>query len=224
MTMHWIQKHIMQELSTHVDRRYSELKPDGVDGNLFMYHMKQLQSGGYVDKQANSYGLSTKGKQFASRMSLRQGKEQLQPKITVMIACRNNDGDCLLYRWNRQPYIGLVSLPFSKLRFGDSLAQTLADTLAYKGGLKGDFAYAGDVYLMAKGDDGEVTDHTLVHVYRVTATQPVEVATNDKIGTYFWGQLADIPAVEQVPGAKEIFELVESGAEGFMAEVHLESK
>lgn len=219
MTMHWIQKHIMQELSVHAGRRYSELKPDAVDGNLFMYHMKQLQSGGYVGKQATSYMLSEKGKLFVSRMSLSQGKEQLQPKIVVMIACQNDKGEYLLYHWNRQPYTGLTSFPFSKLRFGDSLADTLTDTLAYKGGLAGNFIFIGDVYVMVKGVDDVMSDHTLVHVYKVAPTGTVKVDSDSRLGTYYWGKPMDVLVDSQVAGFREIFELVESGAQGFMNEI-----
>lgn len=221
MTMHWIQKHIMQELSTHIGRRYSELKPDSVDGNLFMYHMKQLQSGGYVGKQEGVYVLSEKGKIFAGRMSLSRGKEQVQPKILVMLVCQNDKGEYLLYQWNRQPYIGLTSFPFSKHRFGDPLTQTLTDTLAYKGGLSGDFAYLGDVYLITKNADGEVSDHTLVHIYKVTNSEVVPVVSDTKIGTYFWGKPTDVAVDSRTLGFVEIFELVESGAEGFMKEIAL---
>src|SRR5687767_7428666 len=184
--MHWIQKHIMQQLSAHVGRRYSELKPQSVDGNLFMYHMQQLQKIDYIRKEAGTYTLSQKGKLFSSRMSLRQGTALMQPKIVVMLVCPNAKGEYLMFRWSRQPYSGMVSFPFSKLHFGRTIGETLDEALFYKTGLKGEFSYRGDVYIRTYGKDEEVVDHILAHIYRVTVTGGVLGAYDGLTGRPFW--------------------------------------
>ncbi|HKX73057.1 MAG TPA: hypothetical protein VJM32_03525 [Candidatus Saccharimonadales bacterium] len=169
--MHWIQKHILQQLSTQASGRYIELKPDSIDGNLFMYHIQQLQRSGYVSKEGHTYQLSEKGKIFASRMSLRQGSPLVQPKIVVMLICQNAKGQYLLFRWRRQPYLGLVSFPFSKQHFGRTLEVTLQEALMYKTQLSGGFAYIGGISLRILNDKGETAEHTLAHLYKVTDAQ-----------------------------------------------------
>ena len=79
----------------------------------------------------------------------------------------------------------------------------------------------GDVYLITKNADGEVSDHTLVHIYKVTNSEVVPVVSDTKIGTYFWGKPTDVAVDSRTLGFVEIFELVESGAEGFMKEIAL---
>ncbi len=217
--MHWIQKHILQQLATHPSRRYIELKPNNIDGNLFMYHMQQLQKAKYIDKQTKAYTLSENGKRFVSRMSLRQGAPLVQPKIVVMFVCQNANSEYLLFRWRRQPYYGLVSFPFSKLHFGRTLADTLQEALFYKIQLSGQFDHAGDIYLRVLDAKDNVAEHTLVHVYRVMGVHGTLGAYDGLTGEPFWGMFKNIPASQQVPGFADIYQLVNSGAKGFMKEL-----
>jgi ADP-ribose pyrophosphatase YjhB (NUDIX family) len=217
--MHWIQKHILQQLSTRVSRRYSELKPENIDGNLFMYHMQKLQNNGYVNKDDRAYKLSENGKIFASRMSLRKGSPVVQPKIVVMLVCQNDDGDYLLFRWRRQPYYGLVSFPFSKLHFGRSLQNTLQEALSYKTQLSGEFNYLGDVYVITRDDNGAVAEHILAHLYKVTHVNGTLSAYDGLTGEPFWGKPKDVLHDERVAGFADIFELVDSGEQGFIKEI-----
>lgn len=217
--MHWIQKHILQQLSVHVSRRYVELKPESVDGNLFMYHMQRLQNSGYVSKNDRTYMLSENGKIFASRMSLRKGSPLVQPKIVVMLICQNSNGDYLLFRWRRQPYYGMVSFPFSKLHFGRSLQDTLQEALFYKTQLGGEFNYLGDVYIRTLDDDGTVAEHILAHLYKVTDVSGTLGIYDGLTGEPFWGKVKDSPHNERVAGFADIFQLVASGEQGFIKEI-----
>jgi hypothetical protein len=217
--MHWIQKHILQQLTIQTGGRYIELKPDGVDGNLFMYHAQQLQRSGYVGKEGHTYKLSDKGKIYVSRMSLRQGSPLVQPKIVVMLICQNAKGEYLLFRWRRQPYLGLVSFPFSKQHFGRTLEVTLQEALTYKTQLSGDFAYMGGVSLRVLNDKGEVAEHTLAHLYRVTGISGTLGAYDGLTGEPFWGAPGDVPQGEQVPGFAEVALLADDGMQGFMKEI-----
>jgi hypothetical protein len=222
--MHWIQKQILRQLSTHQSRRYIELKPSSVDGNLFMYHMQQLQKSGLADKNDRAYVLSEQGKVFASRMSLRQGSPLLQPKIVVMLVCQNAQGQHLLFRWRRQPYYGLVSFPFSKLQHGRTLEETLREALFYKTQLSGQCSYVGNVYLRTIGDRGEVAEHMLAHLYKVTDISGTLSGYDGLTGEPFWGTPKDIPPNEQVPGFADIFQLIDTEAPGFMKEITLDAE
>lgn len=217
--MHWIQKHILQQLSTHVSQRYIELKPESVDGNLFMYHMQKLQNSGYVSKDGRAYKLSENGKAFAGRMSLRKGSPLMQPKVVVMLICQNSDGDYVLFRWRRQPYYGLVSFPFSKLHFGRSLQDTLQEALSYKTRLSGEFHYRGDVHVRTQDANGSVVEHILAHLYKVTNVSGTLGAYDGLTGEPFWGKVGDVPQDERVAGFADILQLVDSGEQGFMKEI-----
>jgi hypothetical protein len=131
----WIQNHILLELTRHAARRYSELRPRDVEGNLFLYHLNGLIGDGLVEKTDNVYRLSVKGTQFAGTLSLETGKTRLQPKILVAVSCVNGQGEHLLVRWHRQPNIGQVSFPHGMMHFGETAADMAALELAEKAGL-----------------------------------------------------------------------------------------
>lgn len=215
--MHWIQREILKRLSTADALRYKDLKPEGVDGNLFMYHLKQLIVDGYIKKIEGGYALGSSGKSFVGGMSLAQGKLTKVPRLFVLIFAKNNIGEYLLYKWKRQPYLGHVGLPFSRLKYGQSVFREAKDTLKYKTGLMGELSYAGDVYVMAK-KDGEVTTHYLTHVFKLT--EPVgEPAADGLTGAPFWGNLKDCAESDLVNGTKEIIEIVENKKSPFFEEI-----
>lgn len=56
-----IQKEILRRLTTSLNARYSDLRPDDVENDLFNYHLQFLVQKGYVHKSEDGYALSPKG-------------------------------------------------------------------------------------------------------------------------------------------------------------------
>lgn len=214
---HWIQKHILRELSVNDVRRYKDLRPSDVEGNMFMYHLDQLVKDKLVEKVKDGYQLTTKGKTFVSSMSLSAGERRIQPKVVVMLDCKNNKGEQLLFKWRRQPYYGLVSLPFSKTHFGKSVEATAIEELKDKSGLTGKFKYRGDVYVQTTEDDVTV-DHMLVHVFSVTNIDG-KLFSDELTGTAFWGDPMDINSDVSVAGFLQILKLLKNKKSPFFEEI-----
>lgn len=204
--MHWIQKEILKQLILHPQRRYSELKPDGVEGNLFMYHLRSLIRDGYVAKTGSGrYALSADGKRYADRLSLDTLKPRIQPKIVSMIVCRNARGEYLLYRRVRQPFSGMVSFPHGKIHLGETVAEAAARELSEKGGLRATLRHCGEVYLTVY-QAGELVTQTLCHVF--TASRPVGTIRSDEtIGSCFWGRLQRTARPDYAPGLLDVARL-----------------
>lgn len=200
--MHWIQRHILKQLAVADSRRYSELKPDGVEGNLFQYHSRDLQKQGLIDRSDGGYALTPKGKAFVANLSLtRDMKRRVQPRVITMVAASNEAGEWLLFRWSRQPYRGRVGFPSGRLGFGEDLFEAADDQLFYKTGYHGDLTYLGTVIL--RND----SDHIVAQVFRATDLSG-EHGSDGLTGTSFWGQLSDIPVEEQLTGTAEIIDWV----------------
>lgn len=203
----WIQNHVLLELTRHATRRYSELKPRDIEGNLFMYHLKGLIKEGLVEKKDTAYGLTVKGMQMAGHISLQTGKLRVQPKILTMVACRNGNGEYLFVRWLRQPNIGLVSFPHGMVHFGESLADMAALELAEKAGLEADLAFKGDIYI--RGMRGDAVDrHMLVHVFKAGNVKTGrENELRPEVGEPFWAPLDSLSPEDFVPGFYEAAQL-----------------
>ncbi|MDD3481267.1 MAG: hypothetical protein PHW75_03570, partial [Patescibacteria group bacterium] len=104
--MHWIQRDILKTLSSKDKVRYRDLKPENVEGNLFMYHLKILITDGYIENRKRKYQLTSTGKSYVAGLSLSSGQPTKIPRIFATLYCKNRENQILLYKWNRQPYLG----------------------------------------------------------------------------------------------------------------------
>lgn len=217
--MHWIQRDIFKKLTVSDGLRYKDLKPKDVDGNLFMYHLNQLIKEKLIQKNDKLYVLTGEGKSFVAKMSLAKGKETILPSNIVMIYMKNAKDELLLYRWSRQPYRNLVSLPFSRVRFGMSVFDAVEEVLFYKTNLKAKTKYLGDIYLIVE-EEGKAKRHNLVHIFAATDSS-VELHTDGLTGAPLFSKIDRLKASETVPGLTEIVKTIESKKNSFFEEIRV---
>jgi ADP-ribose pyrophosphatase YjhB (NUDIX family) len=200
--MHWIQRYILKELAVADSRRYSELKPDEVEGNLFQYHSKDLQKQGLIDRSEGGYALTAKGKAFVANLSLtRNMSRRIQPRIITMIMAKNDQAQWLLFKWKRQPYRGKVSFPSGRLGFGEDLHEAAADQLRFKTGYEAELVYLGTIMLKNE------TDHILAQAFIATNLTGIH-GSDGLTGKSFWAGLDDIPLEHRLTGLAEIINWV----------------
>lgn len=130
--MHHIQYKIIDQLIYANTRRFSELRPRGVDSNLFQYHLQHTIKEGYVQKVEDGYTLSPKGLYFADRHSSLLKDVREQPKVITIVAIRDSLGRILLKSKDKQPFVGTYHLPAGKLHMNESLHQAAVRELQEK--------------------------------------------------------------------------------------------
>lgn len=196
---HHIQKYIIGVLRRQKTARFRDLKKPGVDSNLFAYHLKLLTRGGMVKKIDSGYTLGQKGLMYADRLSESNMQVRLQPKVVSMLVVQNSDGDVLLWKRDKQPYIDAWTLPHGKVHLDDaSIGAAAAREASEKIGMKNaPVRHVGDCYVRVK-TGGELLSATLMHISRfesdtIQNTGRLEWARPHKLSTY---ELA--PAVEQI--------------------------
>ncbi len=205
MDKNWIQQHIVKELSIHSSRRYSELKPVDVEGNLFMYHLDQLIKDGYVEKVDKKYQFThPKGQIYSTTINVDTGAPRPLPKIVLMFYVQNKAGNLLMFKWQRQPYIGKVSLPYGRTDFGVPIYESAASELFKKTSLVGKIEYKKDYYVLVK-DNNEVINHMLANLF-VLKNFEGELKSNVPTGTPFWCKPSDIAKQNLAAGVVEILE------------------
>lgn len=218
----WIQYHILVELTRHSLRRYSQLRPRDVEGNLFMYHLKGLINDGLVEKAEGQYQLTIKGLQFVGTLSLKTGRTRKQPKILNAIICRNEAGEYLMTRWRRQPNAELVSFPHGMMHYGEAVLDMAAHELKEKAGLKAHLEYRGDVYVRGMLA-GMLDRHMIVHLFEATELEPADSEADAGVGESFWTKLELLRPEEFVPGFYEIAKLAEENTGGrLFADIQIE--
>lgn len=119
--MHYIQSYILDSLVTSKYLRNKDMRPSGVESNLYQYHLLQLQKLGYIKKYKQTYTLSNKGLAYATKHSVELKKERTQPQILTILFVTNNKDELLIRTKQRQPFIGMQSLLMGKMHKNESL-------------------------------------------------------------------------------------------------------
>ncbi|HEY8886772.1 MAG TPA: NUDIX hydrolase [Candidatus Microsaccharimonas sp.] len=163
---HHIQKYIIDVLMYAQVARFRDLRPPKTDTNLFTYHLNSLVKNGIVTKVDGGYALSLVGLSYVDRVSTESKTVRTQPKIITMLLIQNSEGDVLLQRRTKQPYINAWTLPYGKLHIDDPSVMVAAKREAKeKLGLKDQaMRHAGDCYIRVKSGD-EILSTTLAHVF-----------------------------------------------------------
>lgn len=133
---HVLQKQIIEKLTYAPKLRFSELKPENIESNLFMYHLKQLIKLGFVEKLENGYTLTPVGLAHVDKLSLKDLKHRVQAKVLTILAIEHEDGKWLMMRRLHQPYIGKIGFPSGKVHYGESLIEAAKRDLEEKADLK----------------------------------------------------------------------------------------
>jgi ADP-ribose pyrophosphatase YjhB (NUDIX family) len=116
-----------------------------------------------------------------------------------MLLIQNSDGDILLQRRSKQPYINAWTLPYGKLHIDDPSVLVAAKREAKEklGLVDQEMQHIGDCYIRVKSDD-EVLSTTLAHIFKFNRD---DIKTSDDI---MWARphklrsYALAPAVEAI--------------------------
>lgn len=208
--MHVIQKQTLNALTSQGELRFSELKPLGVESNIFMYHLKKLMSHDLVEKSGVFYRLTSAGKRYVDQVSFKNLEPRIQPKIVTLVVCHNASGDTLFYRRQKEPFREMVGLPHGKIHLGETLTNAADRELKEKTGLKASTKHVGDVYITVYAKKKLIT-HMLSHVF--VAKNPTGKLIPASLGECFW-----VPPTathyDFMPGSQEILKLVQQKKRG----------
>lgn len=199
MIDHHIQKHIISVLIHQKFARFRDLRPPRVDTNLYSYHLKTMQKAGWIEKTPEGYTLTQEGLAYVDRVSLKKLNVRSQPKIISMLVIQNSDGDVLLLRRTKQPYIDTWTLPYGKTHIDD---MSLLDGAKREWHEKlGDespaMQHAGDCYIRVVREN-QILSTTLAHVFYAESDN---VVMNEKlvwVRPHKLSQYSLAPAVEQI--------------------------
>lgn len=207
---HKIQLAILARLREHSPAKYGHLKPQRVEGNVFVYHLKALISQGIIKKVDDGYTLTAEGHTYVDRLRSDGLGVRIQPRIVALIALRHEDGSYLLYRRQQEPYRGLVGFPYGKIHVGERIAESAARECEDKLGLEIPLLHTGDAYVGVRSKEtakegSELLMHTLFHVF-TGSIHDKNFVNKDNL---FWAKPEEVSPEEQIPGFREIANLIE---------------
>jgi ADP-ribose pyrophosphatase YjhB (NUDIX family) len=203
---HHIQRDILDRLISADTLRFSELKPAGMESNIFMYHLKHLLGAGFIDKHEGRYMLAPKGLSYADQLSSTNNRPRKQPKIVAMFVLTSADGKVLLSRRLRQPFRGYYSFPCGKQHIGETLAEHARREKQEKLGAEVVTRYRGMCESLIEADKTPIF-HTINYIFsaELAAAEPID--SPDERFELVWVPLDKVPEMKVVPGVTRILEL-----------------
>jgi ADP-ribose pyrophosphatase YjhB (NUDIX family) len=187
----YVQELIIGRLITSEGLRYSKLRPEDVDDDLYNYHLQELVKKGYVEKNKdNLYVLSDKGKEHAQKFDA-AGK--FYGHNTIMIAAHvfNEAGEVLMQKRPRHPYKGDIYPGIAgKVLPGESFEEASSRKLAEETGLECIFTFIGAVRSIRRQPDGSVFEDSIYH-HCVGNDPQGELLEKTVFGEHFWASIED---------------------------------
>lgn len=214
---HRIQREILVRLASSQGLRFSELKPQGLESNIFMYHLTALRKLGLLEKSATTYQLTSAGLTYVDQLSFSTLRPRLQPKVICVVVVRNARGEIVMLQRQTQPFIGHLMLPSGKLHFGESLAAHANRELQEKTGLQTSLQQRGVAHITTTLD-GIVVTQALAHIWSGVVEDDAMVTCSDPRFTCTWVSETNAPTHKLWVGTAEIIAMLDQKQELFIAE------
>lgn len=196
---HHIQRQIVNVLMFNQYARFTDLCPPRVDTNLFSYHLKLLLKQDYITKTEAGYTLSHRGLLYVDRVSSVKMKPRTQPKIITMLLVENSNGEVLLQKRSKQPYINTWTLPYGKIHIDDTdlLQAAIREAEEKLNTTPEELTHLGDCYIRVS-HKGVIESTTLAHVVRARAGVALKDDNLQWVAPLQLNSLALAPAVTQI--------------------------
>lgn len=193
---HHLQRQILIQLRQQGARTYAELKPDGVEGNAYNYHLKNLKKSGLIALHDGKYELAPTGHVVADAFSFQTGRLVLRPHFYTYILVTSGD-DILLYAPTRQPMPQVLCLPSGKVHYGDGFEDSIAREMTRRR-LTDEYTIRHICPLTIRyTKQNEVILHRPGTVWHISYTGEKRTSTTES-GTASWFKIADIHGRDDV--------------------------
>lgn len=121
---HHLQRSILLQLRQKGTLTYQQLKPDGLEGNAYNYHLKNLKTTGLISVTGGFYSLTPTGNIVADAFSFKSSRLVVRPHIYTYLFVTQRD-KTLLYTPSRQPLPNVHGFPSGKLHYGDTFKMSI---------------------------------------------------------------------------------------------------
>jgi hypothetical protein len=202
MVEHHIQREIIDTLMHNQSVRFKDLKPDGMESNIFMYHLKQLIKEGYVKKTDVGYTLAAAGLTYVDTLSVTNQKLQSQPKPVVILAVHDKQGRWLLAERKIQPYLGAYMLISINQYLGEVTKEHVAEQL-HKLAIAEPSTYRGQAEVILYDTEKDILlTHIIGSVHEVVLESSHDLPPETEQFRYVWVDSMEAPGI--MPGTKEL--------------------
>ena len=168
---------------------------------------------GLVHKAADGYALTTKGVYHCTRVNFDEHTVRIQPKIVTLAVCKSKNGEYLMYRRAKRPFLHMIGFPYGKIHLGESVVAAAEREIIEKTGVSCDLVQKGIAYLLITDAAGEVIEHMVCHVFFGNNPHG-EMLAHTKFGSIHWMTEKEILSEGYMPGVPEILKMGTSKKRG----------
>lgn len=176
--------------------KYSQIKPENLDNDLFNYHLQQLVKKGYLKKENTLYCFTEKGKSIVTNIDNRAKNASSNFKVSVYL-CPILNNKVLLHKRLKHPQYGYVGLIAGKIQYGESILDTARREFTEETGLKAKFEIIGNLRQIRKNPKGSVIEDG---VFYICFTDKIKGKFKEKgkEGEYFWAELNKVSEIDKI--------------------------
>lgn len=187
---HHIQRGILLQLRQNGVQTYQQLKPDGVEGNAYNYHLRSLKQAGLISSEDKNYQLTTMGQVVTDSFSFSSERLVLRPHVYTHILVTSQN-KVLLYSPTRQPLPGIMCLPSGKLHYGDTFKSNIVREMNRRD-LTGEYEVTSmaPINVCYKKDDAIIRQRP-GHLWHIAYTGPLAESATES-GSAAWYDIATI--------------------------------
>lgn len=186
---HIIQRQIMMALRQRGELSYATLKPDGVEGNAFNYHLKLLRQSKLVESSNKLYRLTPTGQLVTDSFSFDRQRVLMRPYHYTYPLVTYGEY-VLVYEVCRQPLMGRLALPAGKMHYGDDYRTSISRELARRNITSSDPATFLCAINLSYCRDGAVVMHRPGVVWHIRYTGE-RVVSETPSGRTMWITITD---------------------------------
>lgn len=202
--LHTEQSKILHQLLFANQLKYSDMKPEDMEGSQFTYHLKQLLQKGYIEHTDDFYVLTIKGKEFANQMDTDKKVFKKQAKVSNLLAIIRYDNkqkvieQVLMYKRLKNPFYGLIGHPTRKFWYGQEMSTAAEDAIEVECGLTGEAETIGTLHFLIE-HQGQIVEDKIFHIQLFI--NPHGEIVNGVDGEYFWTDYLPVKAdISKNPG------------------------
>lgn len=161
MNLHTIQRQILINLAKNPRLKYSEIRIENIENDLFNYHLQYLVKKGLVEKIDSKYNLTEKGiNEILMIDSVGKEYEAIRASVLIYVIDRSaNNNQILIHHRKRLPYKA-ETLPgiSGKIKVGEMVEDTAKRKLLEETGLDGLCKYIGTIRKIRINRNNEADD------------------------------------------------------------------
>lgn len=206
---HFLQAQIIQQLAAS-DKpvRFSDLKEDGVENSLFMYHANKLIDRGLIEKHEDGFQLTTKGARWTNFASANLLSRTVLPKPLVQCIIKAEDSVLIANRTgSMKELLNKYMLPGGLHHFGKSAEESITLFLQELFAESVDAPNLVTVAEVIITQKDEFIHHTISHIF--TLTLPKRYGSKDTEGfEYKWMDIDSVNIANPVFSNSQVVPII----------------